>query len=188
MGHSQDEETRRRKRILDVASRRLRETGLETLSIADLMKEAGLTHGGFYKHFGSREALVASAVDQAMIDTLERPAPSLGSLIDTYLSAGHRDAPGRGCAISALATDVGRADGACRKVFTDQLRGSLRRMSQLADQAGEGPSAEAAMARLSAMVGALSLARAVDDPDLSAALMDATRSSLNRRNDEGDGR
>lgn len=178
MGHSQDEKAKSRARILDVASQRFREAGLEGLSISDLMKEAGLTHGGFYKHFDSREDLVASAVDQAMTDTLKRPAPSLGSLIDKYLSAEHRDAPGGGCAISALATDVGRADGSCRKVFTEQLRGSLRRISELSQQASEDDSAESAMFRLSAMVGALILARAVDDPDLSGALMKATRSSL----------
>ena len=178
MGHSQDEKIKSRQRILDVASKRFRETGLEGLSIADLMKEAGLTHGGFYKHFASREALVASAVDQAMTETLNRPAPSLRSLIDKYLSVGHRDTPGKGCAISALAADVGRADGPCRKVFTEQLRGSLHRISDLSQQASEDDSAEAAMVRLSAMVGALILARAVDDPDLSEALMEATRSSL----------
>ncbi len=158
MGHSQGEKIKSRERILDVASRRFRETGLEGLSISDLMKEAGLTHGGFYKHFASREDLVASVVEQAMTDTLKSPAPSLESLIDKYLSAEHRDCLAEGCAISALATDVGRADGSCRKVFTEQLRGSLRRISDLSRQASEDDSAEAAMVRLSAMVGALILA------------------------------
>ena len=178
MGHSQDEKVKSRQRILEVASRRFREAGLEGMSISDLMKEAGLTHGGFYKHFASREDLVASAVDQAMTETARHSAPSLGSLIDKYLSAEHRDAPGGGCAISALAADVGRADAACREVFTEQLRGSLRRISDLSQQAGEDDSVEAAMVRLSAMVGALILARAVDDPGFSEALMEATRSSL----------
>ncbi len=178
MGHSQDEKARSRQRILDVASRRLREAGLDGLSIANLMSEAGLTHGGFYKHFSSREDLVASAVTQAMTDTLGRPAPSLGSLIDRYLSAEHRDAPGGGCAISALAADVGRADASCRTAFTEQLRSGLQRLADLSRQAGEDESVEAAMVRLSAMVGALILARAVNDPDLSGALMQATRSSL----------
>ena len=110
MGHSQSDKAESRKRILDIASRRFRETGLEGLSIADLMQEAGLTHGGFYKHFESREDLVASALDQAMTETLKRPASTLSTFIDRYLSVEHRDAPGGGCAISALAADVGRSD------------------------------------------------------------------------------
>ena len=179
MGHSQNEKALTRERILGVASRRLRETGLDGLSIADLMEEAGLTPGGFYKHFASREDLLANALDQAMTETLERPAPSLGALIDKYLSVEHRDATGSGCAISALAADVARSDSGCRAVFTEQLRASLSRISVLADAAGADDSAQAAMFRISALVGALVLARAVDDPQMSEALMKAGRSNLN---------
>lgn len=178
MGHSQDDKVRSRERILAVASRRFRETGLDGLSIADLMKEAGLTHGGFYKHFESREDLVSSAVDQAMAETLERPAKNLASLIDSYLSKAHRDAPGGGCAISALAADIGRGEANCRSVFTEHLRESLERLSGLSKEATGDGSAESAMFRLSAMVGALILARAVDDPALSGAMLDATRGRL----------
>ena len=177
MGHSQDEKARTRERILGVASTRFREAGLDGLSIADLMKGAGLTQGGFYKHFESREDLIANVVDQAMTETLEGPAASLPSLIDNYLSEAHRDARGGGCAISALAADVGRAGAGCRAVFTKHLRESLHRLSGLDSAAGDG-GAEQAMFRLSAMVGALILARAVDDPGLSGAVMDATRERL----------
>lgn len=178
MGHSQDEKARSRERILEVASRRFREAGLDNLSISDLMKEAGLTHGGFYKHFESREDLIAGVVERAMTDTLKRPAPSLEALVDGYLSPKHRDNPGEGCAITAFAADIGRADRRCRKVFTEKLRSSLNRISNLSQEASEDGSAEAAMVRLSAMVGALTLARAVDDSELSAALMETARNSL----------
>ncbi len=178
MGHTQDEKARTRERILDVASRRFREAGLDGLSIAELMNEAGLTHGGFYKHFRSREDLVANAVERAAADKVEQPFASLETFIDSYLSSTHRDARANGCAFSALAADIARADDRARDVFTEQLRRALRRMASLARAAKEDDSAGTAMFRLSAMLGALTLARAVNDPDLSDALMAATRNTL----------
>src|SRR5262245_23361254 len=117
MGYSQAHKARSRARIVEMASEQFREQGL-SLSIADLMQAAGLTHGGFYNHFSSRDELVAEAVGQAIQAGQARyPAGgerTLTSFLKSYISRTHRDMAGAGCAMAALAADVGRADGATR--------------------------------------------------------------------------
>lgn len=180
MGHTQESKIRNRDRILEVASKQVREKGLEALAIADLMNRAALTPGGFYKHFASRDDLIAQAVESAIIDsTSSRRTVDMRSLVDGYLSAQHRDTPGSGCAFSALAVDVGRADARTKEVFTRQLQQSLQTIAGLAEQAGGAGDLKGAMVQMSAMLGALILARAVDDPTLSDALLKATRDHLN---------
>src|SRR6478609_1999499 len=107
MGHSQEEKAKNHRRIVDIAARRIRESGTDGPGVAELMKEAGLTHGGFYKHFDSRDDLVAEAVERALRDnegfmtTLTAGAAdahaALRAFVDWYTSAEHRDAPGAGC-------------------------------------------------------------------------------------------
>lgn len=166
MGHSKLEKARSRERILNAAARQVREHGLKNLSIAELMKSAKLTHGGFYGHFESKEALVAAAVDRAM-DSGEasfaaaqppQVPTTVKSIVNRYLSPAHRDNPGGGCAIAALAGEVGRT-------AEDEVRASMAkrldvRFEMMAEALGNGPGAEeAAITAWSTMVGALALAR-----------------------------
>src|SRR5882724_12149057 len=131
MGHSKAQKTRTHKRIVSIASKRFREKGLAGFGIAELMKEAGLTVGGFYKRFDSREDLVAEAVSSAFggwkrrIDAASAsgdPPVSYAKLIDEYLSQRHRNNPGAGCAFSALSAEIARSDKRTRRLATEQVR------------------------------------------------------------------
>ena len=178
MGHSQTQKQQNHERIVQLAARRFRELGIDGLSIANLMKEAGLTHGGFYKHFESRDDLVVQAVGAALENSgaahRTRKADIFPALVESYLSNRHRDAPGQGCALGALASDMSRAPHDARALYTVQLRTSLAHIAELV---GVGTQAEAIVA-FSAMVGALNLARAVNDPALSAEVLSTVRDYL----------
>ncbi|WP_454741278.1 TetR/AcrR family transcriptional regulator [Cupriavidus necator] len=175
MGHSQTQKQETHERIVQLAAQRFRELGLEGLSIANLMKEVGLTHGGFYKHFESRDHLVAEALATALESSNSQArtgkTATFQALVAAYLSKRHRDSPGTGCAIGALVNDMGRAGEEARALYTAQVRKSLSRIGQrLSATDDSGHDAEAIVA-LSAMVGALGLARAVDDPALSGKIL-----------------
>ena len=122
VGTSQAAKAASHDRILDIAAARIRRDGVDSLSVDDLMKEAGLTHGGFYRHFGSREQLVAEAAQRALTQgsawtiAVARRGGRRGyaSLVDGYLSARHRDHPESGCGVAGVAADVARAGGAAR--------------------------------------------------------------------------
>lgn len=188
MARSQEEKARTHERILRIASKRLRETGLNGIGVADLMKEAGLTVGGFYKHFESRDALVAEAVGASMgIWEAKREAAEqagtalrLDSLLDDYLGTGHRDHPGVGCAFSALAPDLARADAKTRRCATEQLRRNFDTLAGLLGDSGDGSARARAILAFSAMVGALSLARVADDDALSREILETVRGMLEK--------
>lgn len=185
MGHSQVEKAQSRERILAAAAQQIREGGLESVSIGQLMKAANLTHGGFYGHFPSRAALIAAALDRALASgeasfaaasatQAEAARGSVKSIVNRYLSTAHRDDAGGGCAIAALAADVGRAeDQAVRDIMAARLEVSFARM---AAAMGGGPAADqAAMAAWSAMVGAVALSRVFAGTPRSDAILRATR-------------
>lgn len=167
MGHSRAEKEQSRERILEAAARMIREVGPNGIGIADLMKSANLTHGGFYGHFPSRDDLILAAIGRAIDDGLNSFASlpdgedpgSVRSIAHRYLSPSHRDNIARGCAIAALATDVGRQE-------EDQGRRILRehaeaRFESMAEAIGEGePAKDAAVAAWCTMVGAVVLSRA----------------------------
>src|SRR6266849_3060319 len=139
MGYSKAQKTRTHKRIVAIASRRFREKGLAGFGIAELMKEAGLTVGGFYKHFDSRDDLVAEAVNSAFGGWKRRvgaaksggPPVSYEKLIDDYLSQAHRDNPGTGCAFSALAPEIARSDKRTRALTSEQVRDDIQLIAAL---------------------------------------------------------
>jgi len=186
MGHSQSEKEASHERILRIAAKRFRELGLAGLSVADLMEAAGLTHGGFYRHFESREALVAQAVAVALAEGQERvgvePHPEAGvtleGLLDAYLAEAHRDSPGEGCAVAALAADAARSDAKTRAVFTRQLKRNLTSTSQLLRGSVGDTERSRAILIWSALVGALTLARAVNEKRLSTEILAAVRAEL----------
>ena len=138
MGHSRAEKAESRKRILAAASTRIREDGLDGISVGELMKSVNLTHGGFYGHFASRSALIAAALEKALDDgeaasvahSSARGSRTVKSIVNNYLSPAHRDHPSSGCAIPTLAGEVGRADAKVRAIMAQQLAKSFEVMGE----------------------------------------------------------
>src|SRR5260370_2523077 len=139
MGHSKAEKARTHKRIVGMASKRFREKGVAGFGIAELMKEAGLTVGGFYKHFESRDDLVAEAVSSAFgawkrqMEAAASGGPPLSyaKLIDEYLNEAHRNNPDTRCAFSALAGEIARSDRPARALASEQIRNDLQLVAGL---------------------------------------------------------
>lgn len=180
MGHSQAEKLATHAKIVDVAARRFRELGIEGISVADIMKEAGLTVGGFYKHFASRDDLVIEALSLAFkdLDTWEGAATvSLSRCISGYLSESHRNNVSRSCPLSSLVNDVARSNVATREAYT-------ARVSRVFDVLEKCSPALAARRRAKAMVlfsacmGAISVSRAISDENLSAEILEGVASEL----------
>lgn len=186
MGASQAAKAASHDRILDIAAARIRRDGIDGLAVAELMKEAGLTHGGFYRHFDSREQLIAEAAQRALRQgsTWTMATAQLGgqggftALVDGYLSTWHRDHPESGCGVAGVAADAARAGGPARASYTRQVRECLTMLADLIDNP-DRPAGECdAVLTLSALVGAISIARAVDDPDLSRHILDNAAAAL----------
>lgn len=184
MGHSQAEKAASRERVLRIASRKIRAEGISRLGVADLMKEAGLTHGGFYKHFASRDDLIGEAAAAALAEgtaKMERSArksdqdPRAG-LIEAYLARRHRDAPATGCALVSLGASAARGDRDFKEAYEKQVRTYLELIEGLDDDA-EDARAEA-MVTLSALVGAVLMARAVADKGFSDELLETVAARL----------
>ena len=186
MGTSQAAKAASHDRILDIAAAHIRREGIDSLSVAELMQEAGLTHGGFYRHFASRDALVAEAAQRALSQGSSRAlaAAELGerrgytAVVDGYLSPQHRDHPETGCAVAAIAEDIARAGGAPRADYTRQVREYLTVLQELIDKAGSATARRGAVLTLSVLVGAISLSRAVDDPALSEQILTDAATAL----------
>jgi TetR/AcrR family transcriptional regulator, transcriptional repressor for nem operon len=182
MGSSQADKSLSHQRIIDAAAAQVRREGVASINIAALMSEAGLTHGGFYRHFGSRDELIAEAVEAALDrnpyqsggNPSERKTGSLDAVIDAYRNPTHRDNPETGCAVAALASDVARGDETCRAAYTTHVR----RYLDLLARHGPSTSPDAPYLTLAALVGAIALARAVDDPALSDELLARTAHGL----------
>src|ERR1700739_800732 len=124
MGYAKRDKAETHNRIVSVAAKRFRELGLEGIGVADVMKEAGVTVGGFYKHFDSRDELVVEALAAAFqdLDRWEEHTDTLTKALKNYLSEEHRDAPGTGCALGALVGDVSRASRSAQAVYTARLK------------------------------------------------------------------
>jgi TetR/AcrR family transcriptional regulator, transcriptional repressor for nem operon len=170
--------------ILTEAARLFRERGFDRAGVADIMKAAGLTHGAFYAHFPSKNALEAEAVDRAFAQSDSRVyalranvSDAKRAFLDSYLSAAHRDHPGTGCAMAALGPEIAR-DSAARKPFTQGVKHMLDGMVSRFRWKREGIARRNAIHLLSAAVGALILARAVDDPELSDEIMESVTDDL----------
>src|SRR6266581_6254239 len=179
MGYSRAQKARTHKRIVAIAAKRFREKGLAGFGIAELMKAAGLTVGGFYKHFDSRDDLVAEAVSSAFggwkrrVDAAASGGPpvSYEKLIDDYLSEAHRDNPGTGCAFSALAPEIARSDKRTRALTSEQVRSDIQLIAALRPAKDKRTARSRAILAFSALVGAMSLARAVSDVALSREIL-----------------
>ena len=184
MRYSREHKLETHARIVKKASVRIREKGAHGIGVADLMKDAGLTHGGFYAHFDSREALVIEAFAYAMDRSTERwrklaetipPEKRMATIVETYLTPLHRDDPGHGCAVTALGAEIARESPKTRKAFAAKLE---QMVDMLAEQMPDLPRKAArkqALATLSSMVGALMLARIAGTGELSDEILGAGR-------------
>ena len=188
MGYSRAQKEKTHKRIVAIASKRFREQGLAGFGIAELMKEAGLTVGGFYKHFDSRDELVAEALSDAFgVWQRQKEAAEAGGrslsfakLIDDYLSDVHRKNPGTGCAFSALAPEIARSDKRTRALTSEQVRKDLELLVGLLPREGKRTARSRAILTFSALVGAMSLARAVSDEALSHEIQNTVAELLKK--------
>jgi TetR/AcrR family transcriptional repressor of nem operon len=187
MRYSKEHKRETHDRIVRKASVRLRQKGAHGIGVADLMKEAGLTHGGFYAHFDSREALVIEAFNHAMdrsIESWRKMADEmprekrLSSIVDSYLNEAHRDDPGRGCAVPALGAEIARESPKTRKAFAAKLD---QLIDVIADQVPNVPRKAArkqAMATLATMMGTIVMSRVAGSGELSDEILAAGRDTV----------
>jgi len=187
MRYSREHKLETHARIVKKASVRLREKGAHGVGVADLMKEAGLTHGGFYAHFDSREALVIEAFGYAMDRAIERwrkvaeqtPADKrLSTIVESYLTPLHRDDPGNGCAIPTLGAEIARESPKTRRAFAVKLEQMIELM---ADQLLDVPRKTArkqAMAILATMMGTMVMSRIAGTGEFSGEILDAGRETV----------
>jgi TetR/AcrR family transcriptional repressor of nem operon len=171
-------------RIVEVAVRQLGEQGLSGAALQRIMKEAGLTHGGFYSHFDSKDGLVAEALAAALriagerlfgsVDHLGAPE-RLERLLDVYLSPAHRDAPGAGCPLASTSADVARSSTGVRRAYEDELRRLIEHIEADLDELAGDAAHVRALGTLALCVGGLLLSRAVDDPALSDDILQSCR-------------
>ncbi|MGY3590067.1 TetR/AcrR family transcriptional repressor of nem operon [Bradyrhizobium sp. USDA 4341] len=187
MRYSKEHKQETHARIVKKAATRLREKGAHGIGVADLMKDAGLTHGGFYAHFDSREALVIEAFNYAMDRANERwrkvtaevpPEKRLATIVDGYLSAVHRDDPGQGCAVPALGAEIARESLKTRKAFALKLD---QMIDMITDQIQDVPRKTArkqAMATLATMLGTIVMSRIAGNGEMSDEILSAGREAV----------
>jgi len=174
MRYPVEETAAKHERIVKEASRLFRERGFDNVSVGEVMKAAGLTHGAFYAHFGSKEELQAAAVAYGQKVSLQRmqrskSKKSKGSYADRYLSRWHRDNPDDGCTMAALAQEVARSTPDVKAAFEQGLENML---------SAEGGDRKEAIFRAAAMIGGVVLARAVQDHRLSDEILKSVRQKL----------
>ena len=177
---SREQAKANRQRVVETAARLFRERGFDGIGLADLMKEAGLTHGGFYRQFPSKDALLMEAMTRAFSQSADQLASrSADQRIAAYLSKAHRRNPGSGCAIAALGADVARAEAETQAAFAVGVERLLACVGG-DDAAGGGAARAEAIRTLAALVGALVIARAtaLGAPELSDEVLTTVRDGL----------
>ena len=185
-----DRKAQTRRKVLGEAAAAIRSVGPGGIGVANLMKKAGLTHGGFYAHFKSKDDLVAQAISQMFDESHDRflkhtshPAPedALIGFIDMYLSPRHRDEPERGCPLPSLSGDVARLPAAARERFATGVARLTGSIAKLLKQIGRPDSEQLAASALSEIVGAVALSRAIGSQGASNAILKATRDAVKTR-------
>lgn len=171
---SREQMAENRRRILDVASRLFREKGFDAVSVSEVMKAAGLTHGGFYGHFSSKDDLVAETVGYVLSND-EDGGGDLRAYLDDYLAPRHRDNAAAGCPTAGLAADIRHQTPAARAAMTSGLRSQIERVMKALPDIDAADRRRAAIGTWAAMVGAVILARAIDDTKLSDEVLEQTR-------------
>ena len=190
MRYDNEHKARTRARLLQEAAATLRAVGPDGIGIAGLMAKVGLTHGGFYAHFKSKDDLVAEAIGRMFEDsgalfgfcTEDRtPADGLARYIDAYLSERHRDRTDQGCPLPCLSGELARLPGRARDRFAEGAAGLTRQVAELLKKIGTPDAEPAAISMVSEMVGALALARVAPNRDRSGRILEASRDGLKRR-------
>jgi TetR/AcrR family transcriptional regulator, transcriptional repressor for nem operon len=176
-----------RQTVINVASRLFREHGFDGIGLKDLMKGAGLTQGGFYKQFSSKDDLAAQASGRAMESATRRwstaaatSSDPLEAVVSFYLSPGHRGEKADGCPLVALGSDAARQSEEVRRPFEDGIKAHLRVLDDMMDDTKSSDPANKAMAILSLMVGAVTLSRILEDENLSRGFLDAAAREVRR--------
>jgi len=180
MRKSREEAAETRKRIVRAAACKFREKGIGATGLTDLMKAAGLTHGGFYKHFASKDELVAEATAEAVdaaIDEWLTGSPTIAAAVGAYLSTRHRDDPASGCPLAAVGSELSRSS---KKVREAAAEGFVRLVEFLARKADTVDARQRAVAAAATMIGALTMSRVVTDQGLSAEILREAQRSLIR--------
>lgn len=185
---SKEQAAQNRERVVETAAKLFREHGYNGIGVADLMKAAGLTHGGFYAKFSSKDALLAEAAAKAIEVSMEdwdrvvaqQPGDPLRAVTEAYLSPLHRDQIGRGCAVAALGPELARLSDDVRDAVTAGVSKQIDKLAPMMPQADPQAQRQSALAAYAAMVGALVLARAVSDEKLSTEMMEAVLKNINR--------
>lgn len=175
-----------REQIITAAARRFREGGFENVSVADIMKEVGLTHGGFYGHFSSKDELVALACLRAMSETVakwqkvvdEAPGDRLETLVNSYLSLRHHNRPETGCLLASLGSELARQPSAVKEAATVGQQKILDFLSGIAPGKTKALRRKQAVIALAAMVGGMTLARGTSDPRLCQEILDTVAESV----------
>lgn len=180
---SREKAQENREQIIETAARLLREHGFDGIGVADIMKAAGLTHGGFYRNFASKDDLAVKASEHAMGDTIallknglaqQQPQDPLRAVIESYVSSAHRDDPGSGCILPALAADAARRDDpALRAVFITAIQYYLDQIAKLSSASPRAAGSRHPAAILSEMVGAVILSRVIANDPLAESLVAA---------------
>ncbi|MND86532.1 HTH-type transcriptional repressor NemR [compost metagenome] len=177
---SQEQKAQNRSRILTEAGRLFREKGFDAVSVAEVMKAAGMTHGGFYGHFTSKDDLVAQTLAHALA-TDSFGDGTFSDFVRSYLAPRHRDNPGKGCPTAGLSAAIRHQTPAAKAAMTEGLRSQIARIEQALPGQDPADKHRAAIGSWAAMVGAVILARAVDDPQLSDEVLDETRAWIDTR-------
>ncbi|WP_121066267.1 TetR/AcrR family transcriptional regulator [Chachezhania antarctica] len=180
---SRDVAAKNRRKVVDAASREFRSNGYDGIGVAGLMKSAGMTHGGFYKQFDSKDALIAEATEQALkqnFDYWERTLHAVGgdplpTLRDWYLSQDHLNARDRGCTFATLAAEAPRHGAPLQDVFTAAVERQVADLARRLEGEGDADARGAALRAMAQMIGSMVLARAVSDPDLQDEILNAAR-------------
>ena len=199
MGHSQASKANTHMRLVEAAAARFQERGIDGISLADLMKDLKLTHGGFYKHFASRDELVAEALELALARSGEAMRerlfnggePDIRRFVEFYLTEAHRDGMADGCAVAALAGDASRKSGSVQAQFRERIEANLKSLSEALGPGARGAPGvpgvpgvpgpagrERALLVLSSLYGALMMARAVGKSPLSREILESVRKGV----------
>ena len=189
MRASREQAAASREKILDAAARNFRERGLDGIGVADLMKDAGFTHGGFYAHFDSKEDLMEQACARALDGGVERwgrlrdahPESALQAIVEHYLSPRHLANPGAGCALAALGSELPRQGAGVRGTVTARLRALMEVLASAMTGRTRAARRKKALAAYASLLGAVVLARAVDDPELSREIVRAVSDDVTSR-------
>lgn len=191
MRYSETRKDETHAKLVKIAGRALRENGPDGVAVAEVMKEAGLTHGGFYAHFKSKDALLIEALEEVFASSKRKflraiegmpPRHALGAYIDFYVSARHRDDRASGCPVTALNSDLPRQSGAFRAAFDAGTNAMVMGLERYIRDAGvEGDAHALAASVLSAMAGAVAISRAVSDRVLSDQMLETARESIKAR-------